>query len=140
MTKDKLQALGERAQACAAWKWLPRMRYLGVWPRSGTVLEAGSDYLVVYGDLDTRNGGGYHEHAIAGNDFVPDLSDVASVGCLLALVRKAWGDRYCYAEPTGIEDKPSAYFVYVNVGRPAMQAFRGDTEAEALVAALEAAP
>jgi hypothetical protein len=75
-------------------------------------------------------------HSVDGNeDFLPDLSDPATLGCLLALVREAWGDPLMQAMNAGggwvgfrpapiWTDKEGCY----------------DTEAEALVAALEAAP
>jgi hypothetical protein len=64
---------------------------------------------------------------------VPDLSDPATVvGCLLALVREAWGDPAAHAVPDG------DWHVYGDM--PETEYGTGDTEAAALVAALEAAP
>ncbi len=65
---------------------------------------------------------------------LPDLTDAATLGCLLALVREAWGDPLTYM---------MAYY-----GRWTLCSDRyeeidpgdGATEAEALIAALEAAP
>jgi len=58
---------------------------------------------------------------------LPDLTDPATIGCLLALVREAYGEWpvVVYIEPFG-----------VNVGRH----YDGETLGEALVLALEAAP
>jgi hypothetical protein len=61
----------------------------------------------------------------------PDLEDPSTLGCLLALVREAWGDSAAHAVPDG------DWHVYGDI--PGTEYGTGDTEAEALVAALEAA-
>jgi hypothetical protein len=58
---------------------------------------------------------------------LPDLTDPAMLGCLLALVREAWGAEKEACEWSHVHDQWSF------LGET------GDTEAEALVAALEAA-
>ena len=65
--------------------------------------------------------------------IVPDLSDPATLGCLLALVRIAYGD------PSFVV-RCVAGLWYEESNTRALVARGGDTEAEALVAALEAAP
>lgn len=65
---------------------------------------------------------------------VPDLRDPATVGCLLALVRDAWGDPTMSAH---FSDAAEWWEVQGHRWAPEKPA---DTEAEALVAALEAAP
>lgn len=63
---------------------------------------------------------------------VPDLRDPATLGCVLALVREAHGRR-CYTQAVG------GYWAVQNDDTE--QAWGAEaTEAEALVAALEAAP
>ena len=61
---------------------------------------------------------------------LPDLTDPATLGCLLALVRKAWREPDAYIAPA------DGWFVNVRFGVH----FEAPTEAAALVAALEAAP
>jgi hypothetical protein len=76
--------------------------------------------------------------------YVPDLRDHATLGCLLALVREAWGCAVI-TSPDYDEDEVGCQGPTV-VGWRAVETVRwmpvgeGKTEAEALVAALEAAP
>jgi hypothetical protein len=70
---------------------------------------------------------------------LPDLSDPATLGCLLALVREAldprvWGSPLCLAKTK--EGWELGYFLNGDWFTPLGTC---DTEAEALVAALEAA-
>ena len=75
---------------------------------------------------------------------LPDLTDPATLGCVLALVREAWNQPHTAAAMSGfgwgvytfvtngvVGDEPTITGRYDN---------GYDTEAEALVAALEAAP
>jgi hypothetical protein len=65
-----------------------------------------------------------------GADCIPDLTDPATMGCLLALVREGWKD-----------DDFASYRHDTNKWRVEIgtRAFTSDSEAAALVAALEAA-
>ncbi len=155
---DDLIALARRAVACKGWKWMPGMVML--WP-SGVVrgywlwarpMIVGDDGAVNWweGDPPTEHADGAWQ-----SKAIPDLSDAATVGCLLARVREAWGqpemccgcsiapgwgvylalvreawgqdEAFCYREQWCVET-PQKGYVY------------GATEADALVAALEAAP
>ena len=64
---------------------------------------------------------------------LPDLKDPATLGCLLALVREAWPSTF--AMPY---DKEPGWWIAITTAGPWPDP--GPTEAEALVAALEAAP
>ena len=132
--------LARRAVACKGWRWLPGMlagpaadpAWLRLtneeWavcsgPYLGTVLppEAGS------ADGWSR---GWSMVQWSENDYLPDLTDHATVGCLLALVREAWSDPMLFAFPDAFPDRWTV--VNVDCGHHA-------TEVAALVAALEAA-
>jgi hypothetical protein len=106
--------LAQRAVACKHWRWLPGMR----WVLPGT-------------DLCGRYRG-----IILDPEALPDLSDDLTRLGLLALVRGAWGDWSIVPVP-GI----GAWGVgrLCSVGLMSIGCI-GETEAEALVAALEAAP
>jgi hypothetical protein len=158
--------LGKRAVACKGWKWLPGMRtvqnpeygWSGVpqtWvlPVSdGGVIDVGQHYqrrgqfpaalgqCVPGGGLGTR---------------LPDLYDPATLGCLLALVRKAWRCPTAYARESTtrrVSDGVIAWEVCdlfldaeacraLGVPREGSVGSWGHgSEAEALVAALESAP
>lgn len=78
-------------------------------------------------------------------EILPDLSSVCGVGALLALAREAWGDsgigcfrtaggQWAVVQVAGIEFKDG------NAGTALTVIAQGDTEEEALVRALEAAP
>jgi hypothetical protein len=119
--------LARRAVACKGWRWMPGMRLT-----SGEVVTS-----VEYGATGQLLGLHLHGRWVAGrkaSGYLPDLDDPATVGCLLALVREAWGDptlHVWYSRQLGL------WIVSVNGQEIGVQE---DTEAEVLVAALEAAP
>ena len=112
--------LAKRAVRCKAWKWMPGMRYIalsGYRYRVDDVAHAGGDTL--------------------SHDCMPDLADPATLGCLLHLVREHWGDCGTHAKRIyrsgGTErwicTSPNVRYHLLHVG--------GESEAEALVKALE---
>jgi hypothetical protein len=68
---------------------------------------------------------------------IPDLTDPATLGCLLALVREAWGEPILSVAWAG-----GRWYVVQRILRSvhALRWIDTATEAEALVAALEIAP
>lgn len=72
---------------------------------------------------------------------VPDLRDPATLGCVLAMVREAWKDYEIYAAPVeyGYPDEVSPWWHVWNSSSE-QHGPGAAIEAEALVAALEAAP
>jgi len=122
--------LAKRAIACKGWRWMPGMLtvtgYRLVRPQHGM-------WRI------TQHAPENHLDCVdpARHDFVPDLTDPATLGCVLALVRGAWA--------------PARVVVYHQHGQPSWEinvelpdgsmpcVESAATEAEALVAALEAA-
>ena len=121
---DEQTALARRAVACRGWRWMPGMldlfgrRVRNVWPD-----DLGIHWSHIPESCVVRDA-----------DALPDLTDPATLGCLLALVREAWvqddlvafrfGEQWC----TEVTPQEGLHYVY------------GASEAEALVAALEGAP
>jgi hypothetical protein len=99
----EIENIARRAVACKHWRWMPGMRW-----RTQDDAARLDDYQPEY--MGGRP-----------SDALPDLTDPATIGCLLALVREAWG-----------------LPIWVRTGALVLE--RVEIEAAALVAALEAAP
>jgi hypothetical protein len=120
---ENLEELARRAVACKRWRWMPGMLAIMTEPHEGETTFRVVDYI---GNRETG----------APITMYPDLSDPATLGCLLALVREAWGDGV-YLLPDGgwyVKGARLKNGATVNLGIVAKN------EAEALVAALEVAP
>jgi hypothetical protein len=118
MTEEQIE-LAKRAVACKGWRWMPGMAWF-----DGRFLQ----YRVQS-----------EAHAVVVDEGgLPDLTDPATLGCLLALVREAWGDDEAYAIPWHDED--GGWTVCVREEDRSVNVSEGDTETEALVFALEDAP
>ena len=127
MTAEQID-LARRAVACKGWRWRPGMRYLV--PRTSP-LESIAGRVPDLTRGWTRPPG-----------MLSDLTDPATLGCLLALVREAWGDPrlvaiYCEAAHPG---QSEGWAVQCADNRLPVAGEDYPSEAEALVAALEAAP
>jgi hypothetical protein len=114
--------------ACEKWQWMPGMLVTGT---SG-VSRAGSwshpAIRVTRQNVSQAN-----------NTWLPDITDPATLGCILALVREAWGSAFVHMRHQWTTRvKHHWYAIYWSDGH--RKEWRGDTEAAALLAALQAAP
>jgi len=113
--------LARRAVACNGWRWVP-----GMLSTMGRVVRVGAHGPIFWGERYPR--------ALA-----PDLTDPATLGCLLALVREAYSCRsfVCVQGPSKFDsdDMPP----WTVEGRDCVPLGGGASEAGALVTALEAA-
>ena len=114
---DEMIALARRAVACKGWRWMPGM--LASMPNGVIGCRVAEGTLAI-------------DHYM-----LPDLTDPATLGCLLALVREA------YRDPTicVVLDTSDGYW---HVGRweddgIALRGRWGTSEAHALVLSLEGA-
>lgn len=116
-------SLGQRAVACKGWTSTPPL--IGMCAASQRMPDG------VLWTAPTRTSSGA---------WLPDLTDPATLGCLLALVRAAWDAPGAYVHhDSGAKLEPGhPWEVWCGDGSNIVGVF--DTEAEALVAALESAP
>ena len=136
MTNTMNDELAKRAVACKHWRWLPGMRCTD----GSRMLRTGHD---LSGSWQAWSDEHYDACACKlrpeeTRDDLPDLSDPATLGALLALVREAWGDP-CIC--TAVDNTGAGWWVDGwTAARPQVPSDLHSTEAAALVAALEAAP
>jgi len=121
--------LAKRAVACKHWRWtlgmqLEHGRRVFGWTEDGRELLYYTNGLVGCFGL------------LSESECRPDLTDPATVGCLLALVREAQGDCTIWTMVDVDCDEGAWLCIGLEVG----EIGSGYSEAHALVAALEAAP
>ena len=143
----KSEALARRAVACRHWRWAPGMLIKTVGGPTDRIAGIDSTYIHAWAESQqTENPRGMwirYRLDRMNKHGVPDLSDPATLGCLLALVREAWGIPDLYAAPVEyVGPGPAPAWRAWAVEGPDLHVYTtsGKTEAEALVAALEAAP
>lgn len=128
MTPKEIE-VARRATRCRAWRWRPGM--LARWTKDTQPDVVSRHSAVRLHEKDEDPDG----------EAFPDITDPATLGCLLALVRKALEDPCAYAVAGQFrgdtEDSWNEGWVVMSDGT---WCDIRETEAEALVAALEAAP
>lgn len=131
----EMEALAWRAMACPGWRQMKGMR--GFRGRAAVRVVSLPDPFNA-GNLGLVFDGEEIDRYVAG--WLPDLADPATLGCLLSLVREAWGrPDASVVQRTGTGG--DSYWILALPAPPRpFPPPTGDTEAEALVAALEAAP
>jgi len=150
MTEEQI-ALARRAVACKGWRWMLGCRVAHIeygditTDGRGTYLGGGmqpGDMCVHWDDHAPRglssNWSSPQNFRPAPHVFdycVPDLTDPATLGCLLALVREAMSADTLYTRPT-----KTGWTVMLGSGKGKGKVSDGATEAESLIAALEATP
>ena len=126
-------ALGKRLAQCPMFRWLDGMLAI---PPNLIKVDGIRIYWQHPGPMGVHNGGNRWPVSMHG-PYVPHLGDPATVGCLLSLVRDA------YAVPELHTAHVGGYWHVENPHDESWDPDRGsgpwDTEAAALVAALEAA-
>jgi hypothetical protein len=129
MTEEQI-ALARRAVACKGWRWMSGML-------------RGDGFRCTWVDEDERElaaptwcaNGIEWKNSRTGSKDLPDLTDPATLGCLLALVREARGEPTYL--PTCLDVHDEAWVVHPP--GPWRQT-RYESYASVLVAALEGAP
>lgn len=116
-----LETLARLAVACPRFRWIPGILVKYTGPANelhpaGLALECRVRRV----------------NWIPSDDDLPDLSDPATLGCILALVREAFGDPSLFAECHPVGARWQIHSVDGGIFG------EGDSEAAALVAALEA--
>lgn len=129
---EVLEQLGQRAIACFRWRWMPGMRS----ERGLRIVRRDDDgYVIGYYDNQW-----YMSECVPGS--LPDLSDPATLGCLLALVREAWGPEATVS--VNISGFWAVGGARIQKGKSAGHTINlgiwKATELDALVSALEVAP
>jgi len=113
--------IAKRAVACKGWRWMPGMLTLD----GRRVVGVDGDVLVLHYADEHKCYQRWTE------DAEPDLADPATLGCLLAMVREA----HSQVGLCAIDMSDGQWQVLFRSGYVV-----GTSEAEALVAVLEAAP
>lgn len=129
---EQFEELARRAVACKRWRWMPGM----LSNKDLRVTRCDDDGYVVgyYENLS------YIAECVSGS--TPDLSDPATLGCLLALVRESWGPAasvsvnlsgfWAVGGATVLKGKGKGSSINLGIWKT--------SEIDALVSALEVAP
>ena len=118
---QELEALGRRAVGCKGWRW-----------RRGMSLSDGTIVVRVSDNGRPVVSGGASRGGNALSEVYPDLSDAATLGAVLGLVREAWQEPHAHCRYDAVHKDWLTRLISCG--------FDAKTESESLVCALEAAP
>lgn len=129
--------LAQRAVACKGWRWMPGMLVTG----HGRIVGDGLHVVDQMRDLEhTWLTDESMFDPLIERTSAPDLTDPATMGCLLALVREAWPGMCVSIEDVSCGHQ-DVYEVHITTKRGTLMHFSaGPCLGGRLVAALEAAP
>jgi hypothetical protein len=127
----ELTELARRAVACKGWRWVPGMLTLS----GARILLAEDDGAYV---LMARRA--WTKPMLMEDGELPDFADAATLGCLLSLVREAWNEPHMSLECRLVAHYGKWEWTVLALDKPKIIPVYAWSEAEALVAALEAAP
>jgi hypothetical protein len=135
-----MEELAKRAVACKGWRWMPGMALVrrkhgpaggaGLRPthlRVALTCGHNCDPFARIADVDRLP-----RPVPDDPHWVPDLTDPATVGALLALVQEAWGGKIVVSHGSGWWE--------IETDTNEWESAQGDPLVVGLVAALEAAP
>lgn len=126
----------ERFMRCAAWRWMPGMRVKFLMNDGGVV----ADRVLGSSAADDLNDGENPLYPWRYEKHVPVVTDPATIGCIMALIRDAWSDPLVRRAATGPEWDA---FCIASMVSWAWMRYHDDVLAEAtrvMLYALEAVP
>jgi len=131
--------LAKRAVACKHWRWMPGMLIRTIGGPTDRIAGIDATYIHAWAESQqSENPRGMwirYRRGRMEKHGVPDLTDPATLGCLLSLVESLHGVAWLEPCPT-----IGWFCTYGKRGTPDKESTYAMTRAEALVAALEAAP
>jgi hypothetical protein len=132
---EEMLALSKRLVGCKNWEWMPGMRTTGA-------MRIIHDESLFPGRPCAIKEGGWIDTSPPRpiRDALPDLTDPATLGCLLSLVRKVYSDSCVCIFSVDYGFAGVRWHVRLTANGRQLTENHYLTEAEALVAAFEAAP
>lgn len=135
---EEMIDLSHRAVACKSWRWVPGMRTDSKFAR---VVAVDSDSDVPCAAEEGATNDDCHAVWLDGVPLLPDLTDPATLGCLLSLAREAWVDPTASTAATREVGGTRGWIMDCWDPKSPLNGIGPfKSEAEAIIAALEAAP